>query len=131
MLDLDPTTSKSSFFTGRYLNSTNSTTSSTSNSTAIVFSNQITIIDFDFDGNGAEMGFFFAFSLICVFFLLNQLNGRLFRMKIYIINRDLQLLRFCSPKVSMGVTYFLQGMTWFSILFPVLALGVWTAGIIV
>ncbi len=48
----------------------------------------VTIVNFDFDGNGAEMGFFFVFSLFCVFFLLNKLDGKFFRMKVYIMNRD-------------------------------------------
>jgi hypothetical protein len=48
----------------------------------------VTILDFPFDGNGAELGFFFLLSLICVFLLMDQLRGRILRMKIYIMNRD-------------------------------------------
>jgi hypothetical protein len=40
----------------------------------------------DFDGNGAEVGFFFVLSLLAVFFLMNQLDGKIFRMKIFLMN---------------------------------------------
>jgi len=46
----------------------------------------------EFDGNGAEMGFFFALTTLSVVFLLDQLNGRVFRMKIYLMKRDFSLL---------------------------------------
>lgn len=88
----------------------------------------VTIADFEFDGNGAEMGFFFVFSLICVFMLLNQLDGKFFRMKIYLMNRDFQLVR--NPKIITAVSYFIRAMSWFSLFLPFLALGVWSAGLI-
>lgn len=89
---------------------------------------EISILEFDFDGNGAEMGFFFVFSLFCVFLLLNQLDGKFFRMKIFLMNRDFHLVR--NPKVVIAVSYFIRAMSWFSLLLPFLALGTWTAGLI-
>jgi hypothetical protein len=82
----------------------------------------------DFDGNGAEMGFFFALSTLSVVFLLDQLNGRVFRMKIYLMNRDFSLVT--NPHVIAALTTFIKLMSWFAISLPFLALGVWAAGLI-
>jgi hypothetical protein len=82
----------------------------------------------DFDGNGAEMGFFFGLSLISVFFLLDQLNGKVFRMKIYLLNRDFQLVN--NQHVITALTFFIKLMSWFAISLPFLALAVWAAGLI-
>ncbi len=38
---------------------------------SVTNSTGVTLAKLDFDGNGAEMGFFFALSLISVFFLLD------------------------------------------------------------
>jgi hypothetical protein len=82
----------------------------------------------DFDGNGAEMGFFFGLSLLSVFFLLDQLNGRIFRMKIFLMNRNFNLIQ--NHYVIAGISYFIRMMSWLAITLPFLALGVWTAGLI-
>lgn len=82
----------------------------------------------DFEGNGSEMGFFFVLSLLSVFFLLNQLNGRIFRMKIFLMNRDFHLVK--NPRVISALTQFIRLMSWFSLSLPFLALGVWAAGLI-
>ena len=96
--------------------------------TRLLDEGEVTIIEFDFDGNGAEMGFFYVFSLFCVFFLLNQLDGKFFRMKIFLMNRDFHLVR--NPKIVIAISYFIRAMSWFSLLLPFLALGTWTAGLI-
>jgi hypothetical protein len=51
------------------------------------------LVKLDFDGNGAEMGFFFFLSMLSVLFLLDQLNGRIFRLKTFLMNRDFNLVR--------------------------------------
>ena len=83
----------------------------------------------NFDGNGAEVGFFFVLSLLAVFFLLNQLDGKVFRMKIFLMNRDFHLVK--SEAVVKCFTKFIRLMTWFALSIPFLALGVWTAGLLV
>jgi len=83
----------------------------------------------DFDGNGAEIGFFFVLSLFAVFLLLNQLDGKIFRMKIFLMNRDFKLVK--NERVVTCFTYFIRLMTWFALAIPFLALGVWTAGLLV
>jgi len=45
-----------------------------------------------FDGLGAEMGFFFFFSLLGVFFIVDRLNGKPFRLKIFLLNRKYDFL---------------------------------------
>jgi hypothetical protein len=83
----------------------------------------------DFDGNGAEVGFFFVLSLLAVFFLMNQLDGKIFRMKIFLMNRDFNLVK--NERVIKCFTYFIRLMTWFALSIPFLALAVWTAGLLV
>jgi hypothetical protein len=90
---------------------------------------QVSVVDLNFDENGAEMGFFFVLSLFSVLFLMDKLNGKFFRMKIFIMNRDFHLMK--NPKVITFVSYFIRGMSWFAVLLPFLALGVWSAGLIV
>jgi hypothetical protein len=68
-------------------------------------------------------------SLLSVFFLMNQLDGRIFRMKIFLMNRDFHLIK--NEKVVTCITIFIRIMTWFAISIPLLALGVWTAGLII
>jgi hypothetical protein len=70
-----------------------SSTKTTTKLTTLNLTGAVEINHLDFDGQGAEMGFFFIFSLISVFFLLNQLGGRIFRMKIFLMNRDFNLVR--------------------------------------
>jgi hypothetical protein len=82
----------------------------------------------DFDGNGAEIGFFFVLSLLAVFLLMNQLDGKIFRMKIFLMNRDFHLIK--NEKFVTCFTLFIRLMTWFALSIPFLALGIWTAGLL-
>ena len=50
-------------------------------------------------------------------------------MKIFLMNRDFQLIK--NEKVVKCFTYFIRLMTWFALSIPFLALGVWTAGLLV
>ena len=111
-------------------------TSTKTNSTGIKLSLNLTAAvgkvgesGLDFDGNGAEIGFFFVFSLLAVFLLLNQLDGKIFRIKIFLMNRDFHLIK--NEKVVTCFTYFIRLMTWFALAIQLLALGVWTAGLLV
>lgn len=89
----------------------------------------ISEVPFKFEGNGAELGFFFAFALISVVLLLDQLHGNFFRMKIFLMNRDFNLAK--NEHVIKCITIFIRVISWFSILLPMLALGVWGAGLII
>ena len=100
-----------------------------SNTTSLLSSSGVTLVNLSFDGNGAEMGFFFFLSILSVLFLLDQLDGRIFRMKIYLMNRDYNLVR--NQHVITAITYFIRGISWFAITLPFLALGVWAAGLII
>ena len=50
------------------------------------------ITDFVLDQAGSELGFFAVLILICIFTLLNQVDGKIFRLKIFLMNRDFNLL---------------------------------------
>jgi hypothetical protein len=52
----------------------------------------IEIADYVLDVAGSELGFFFVLMLGCIFILLNQVGGNLFRLKIFLMNRDFHLV---------------------------------------
>lgn len=49
-------------------------------------------------------------------------------MKIYLLNRDFQLVN--NQHVISALTFFIKLISWFAISLPFLALGVWAAGLI-
>lgn len=90
---------------------------------------EITIVTFDFDGNGAEIGFFFVLSLAFVLLVLDKLDGRVFRMKVFLMNRYFHLVR--NPIIVKSLTIFIRMVLWFAVFLPFIALTVWSAGLIV
>lgn len=81
------------------------------------------------DSAGSELGFFAFAILICIFFLLNQVDGKPFRLKIFLMNRDFSLLK--SEFLVKFVNFNLSFVTWLSYLLPFLSLSVWAAGLII
>lgn len=75
------------------------------------------------------MGFFFILSLFSVVALLNKLDGKFYRIKVFLMNRDFHLVK--NERFITFITSFIRFMAWISLLLPVLALGVWSAGLIV
>ena len=90
---------------------------------------EITIVTFDFDGNGAEIGFFFVLSLAFVLLVLDKLDGRVFRMKVFLMNRYFHLVR--NPIIVKSLTILIRMVLWFAVFLPFIALTVWSAGLIV
>ena len=89
----------------------------------------VTINDQVLDSVGSELGFFYFLMLACVFMLLNQLDGKIFRIKTYLMNRDFHLVE--SEGFVKFLTRLLNGLSWISLLMPFMALAVWAAGLII
>jgi hypothetical protein len=81
------------------------------------------------DSAGAELGFFAMAILGCVFILLNQVDGKIFRLKIFLMNRDFSLIS--SAGFIVFINFILGWISWMSLLMPFIALAVWSAGLII
>ena len=81
------------------------------------------------DKVGAELGFFAFFSMLAVAGLMNKLDGRIFRLRIFMTNREFHLLE--RPKFKKMVNLLLRALSWIFVLMPFIALGVWTAGLLI
>ena len=65
----------------------------------------------------------------CVFLLLDQVDGKLFRLKIFLMNRDFDLIQ--SEGFVVFLNWILRFLSWISLLMPFIALSVWAAGLLV
>lgn len=53
---------------------------------------RIVVNEFDLDALGPEMGVFFIISILCVNYLLEQVNGKVFRIGYFMTNRHFNLI---------------------------------------
>lgn len=81
------------------------------------------------DSAGSELGFFCLFILLCVFFLLNQVDGKIFRLKIFFMNRDFNLVK--NDNIIVLINVILGMLSWLSLCMPMIALAVWASGLII
>ena len=81
------------------------------------------------DAAGSELGFFFFLMFGCILVLLNQVDGKLFRIKIFLMNRDFHLLN--NDGFVRVIAWILKMMSWLSLLLPFMSLGVWAAGLLI
>jgi len=65
----------------------------------------------------------------CVYLLLNQVDGKLFRIKIFLMNRDFHLVE--NEGFIIFLNFLLRILTWLSLLMPFLAMAIWAAGLLV
>ena len=86
-------------------------------------------LEYSFEGNGVEMGFFFFLSLLSVMALLNKMDGKFYRIKVFLMNRDFHLIK--NQHLITCITTFIRIMAWISLALPLMALCVWSAGLIV
>jgi hypothetical protein len=80
------------------------------------------------DQAGSEMGFFCALILACIFILLNQVDGKFLRLKLFLMNRSFYLIE--DERLINFVNWNLRVLVWISYSLPFLTLGVWAAGLI-
>lgn len=67
--------------------------------------------------------------LVCIFFLLNQVDGKMFRLKTFLMERNFSLID--NEGLIRFVNFTLSGLIWISLVLPLLGLGVWSAGLII
>jgi hypothetical protein len=89
----------------------------------------IAIADYVLDQAGSELGFFALLALALIFILLNEVDGKPFRLKIFLMNRDFNLLQ--NDGLVRFVNFTLRFITWMSYLLPFLSIAVWAAGLII
>lgn len=75
------------------------------------------------------MGFFALAILGCVFILLNQVDGKMFRLKIFLMNRDFNLAQ--NEGFVKFVNFILNILSWLSLLMPFIAIAIWASGLII
>jgi hypothetical protein len=89
----------------------------------------LSIVNYVLDETGSELGFFYFLMVGCIFFLLNQVDGNMFRIKLFLMNRDFHLVQ--NDGFVVFVNFILRMLSWISILMPVTTLAVWAAGLII
>jgi hypothetical protein len=78
---------------------------------------------------GLELGFFFFLMLGCVFILLNQVDGNIFRLKFFLMNRDFHLVQ--NDGFVVFLNFVLRILSYVSLLMPIISLAVWASGLII
>jgi hypothetical protein len=89
----------------------------------------IIITQYELDTAGSELGFFCVCMLGCVYFLLNQVDGHILRVGIFLMNREFNLLK--SDGTVLFLNYMLGALSWLSLLMPLVTLAVWGSGMII
>jgi len=82
-----------------------------------------TLPDIDMDFTGAELGAFFLLSVACVFLLLEQVNGKIYRLRQFLNNRQFHLLQ--GEGAIKCVNGFLKVLIYLFLLMPFASLAVW------
>jgi len=77
--------------------------------------------------HGTELGVFFFLSTLCIFLLLEQVRGKLIRLRQFLTNRHFSLIK--SPGLISCVNGLLKFICWVFLLLPFITLGVWSAAL--